>query len=285
MRELTADTIIRVRRPRPEPRKRELTGDTRIRLSQIADLKDWALEMAQDEAAPEGTVHHWSDGDHIKKNGKWVPVQRQEKEITMSMGTEPVQEKRCIQNFIEKHNKGVYPKTVEEFAKISNSDIYQPGKTKLTAYQSQLIETGIRRLKECTGNSFKHILIIRNPELAEHITVAQMHPKYPDTIMLNFTNNYWNDETQQKDYLSQTSTKDPAHPFLHEEGHRRTKPRIEEWEGDDAGFAFWLSNISRQSPAEFCAEYYAAKITNTKLKPKIRQEIADKLYEKYGGEL
>lgn len=36
MRELTADTIIRVRRPRPE-----LTGDTRIRLSQIKDLADW----------------------------------------------------------------------------------------------------------------------------------------------------------------------------------------------------------------------------------------------------
>ncbi len=41
MRELTGDTIIRVRRPRPEPRKRELTGDTRIRLSQIKDLADW----------------------------------------------------------------------------------------------------------------------------------------------------------------------------------------------------------------------------------------------------
>jgi hypothetical protein len=36
MRELTADTIIRVRRPRPE-----LTGDTRIRLSQIKDLAAW----------------------------------------------------------------------------------------------------------------------------------------------------------------------------------------------------------------------------------------------------
>lgn len=36
MRELTADTRIRIRRPRPE-----LTGDTRIRLSQIKDLAAW----------------------------------------------------------------------------------------------------------------------------------------------------------------------------------------------------------------------------------------------------
>lgn len=41
MRELTGDTIIRIRRSRPEPRKRELTGDTRIRLSQIKDLREW----------------------------------------------------------------------------------------------------------------------------------------------------------------------------------------------------------------------------------------------------
>lgn len=40
---LTGDTRIRVRRPRPLPRKRELTGDTRIRLSQIVDLLTWRL--------------------------------------------------------------------------------------------------------------------------------------------------------------------------------------------------------------------------------------------------
>lgn len=41
MRELTADTIIRVRRPLPLPRKRELTGETKIRLSQIKGLREW----------------------------------------------------------------------------------------------------------------------------------------------------------------------------------------------------------------------------------------------------
>ena len=98
MRELTADTIIRVRAPLPLPRKRELTGDTRIKLSQIVDLKDWALEFTQDEAAPEGTVHHWSDGDHIKKNGKWVPVEN--KKIASSKMRLKENKKESITNFV-----------------------------------------------------------------------------------------------------------------------------------------------------------------------------------------
>ena len=38
---LTAETRIRVRKPLPLPRKRELTGDTKIRLSQIKGLREW----------------------------------------------------------------------------------------------------------------------------------------------------------------------------------------------------------------------------------------------------
>ena len=41
MRELTADTRIRVRAPRKAPARKPLTGDTRIKLSQIKDLKEW----------------------------------------------------------------------------------------------------------------------------------------------------------------------------------------------------------------------------------------------------
>ena len=108
MRQLTAETRIRVRPSLPLPRKRELTGDTRIRLSQIVDLKDWALEMAQDEAAPEGAVHHWSDGDHVKKNGKWVPVQKktqkQEKHAERQLATRysPGTEKSHFSSYLEK---------------------------------------------------------------------------------------------------------------------------------------------------------------------------------------
>ena len=38
---LTAQTRIRVKAPLPLPRRRELTGETRIRLSQIVDLAAW----------------------------------------------------------------------------------------------------------------------------------------------------------------------------------------------------------------------------------------------------
>ena len=72
MRELTADTIIRVRRPRPEPRKRELTGDTRIRLDQIKELKPFYIiyftkplieDIRPDNSySPDGTKQ--KHGDH-----------------------------------------------------------------------------------------------------------------------------------------------------------------------------------------------------------------------------
>ncbi len=261
---------------------RQLTGDTKIRLSQIVDLKDWVLEMTQDEAAPDGTIHHWSDGDHVKKNGKWVPVSGA-KEVTMSVGNTPVKETSRIREFLTKHNKGVFPKTIEEFAKVTKSEIYNPEKSKLTVEQKTLINDGMKTLKEMTGSSFDNVLIIRNSKIVHKTTVAQMHPKYPGTIMINIRQGYWNNPAKRKFYLEQTSTKNPAHPFLHEEGHRRTKVKIKEWQGYDAGLAFFLSKIAMQSPEEFCAEYYAAKIAKVQL-GETRQKIADALYKKYGGE-
>ena len=103
MRELTAETVIRIKAPLPLPQKAArppLTGDTKIRLSQIVDLKDLALEMAQDEAAPEGAVHHWSDGYHIKKNGKWVPLEK--KEIKMAANGKATTQS-LTQKYFEEH--------------------------------------------------------------------------------------------------------------------------------------------------------------------------------------
>ena len=261
----------------------EMTGNTKIRLSQIVDFKDWVLEMTQDEAAPEGTIHHWSDGDHVKKNGKWVPVSGA-KEVTMSVGTTPVKEKSRIRDYLIKHNKGVFPDTIEGFAKITKSEIYNADKTKLSEEQKSLINDGIKTLKELTGSSFDNVLIIRNPDIVHKNTVAQMHPKYPGTIMININQGYWNDAEKRNEYLKQISTKKPAHPFLHEEGHRKTKVKIKQWQGNDRGLAFFLSPIAMQSPEEFCAEYYAAKKANVQLGA-TRQKIADELYKKYGGDV
>ena len=211
-----------------------------------------------------------------------MPVQNK-KEITMSMGPGPVKEKAYIQNFINKYNKGIYPETIEGFAKITKSEIYKPGSNKLTKDQESLINNGIKTLKQLTGSSFDNILIIRNPKLVNQSTVAQMHPKYPGTIMISINHQFWNNAELRKKYLEQTSTGNPAHPFLHEEGHRKTKVKIKEWQGIDCAKAFFsLGVIAMQSPEEFCAEYYAAKVTNS-IKDPARLKDAEALYNKYGG--
>jgi hypothetical protein len=69
MRQLTDDTVIRVKASRPP-----LTGDTRIRLRQIVDLKDWHDKLIKDfrDKTETGTVRRWSDGKlHEKTNKGW----------------------------------------------------------------------------------------------------------------------------------------------------------------------------------------------------------------------
>ena len=55
-----------------------LTADTKIRLSQIVDLKDWHAQLIQDKHGPKvetGTVRRWSDGKlHEKTNNGWRVV-------------------------------------------------------------------------------------------------------------------------------------------------------------------------------------------------------------------
>ena len=77
MRELSGSTIIRVKRPLPLPRKRKLTGETRIRLSQIKVLSDWYDQLAQDKhsKARIGEVRKWADGKlHEKMKHGWRKV-------------------------------------------------------------------------------------------------------------------------------------------------------------------------------------------------------------------
>lgn len=82
MRELTAETIIRVRRPCPEPRKRELSGDTRIRLSQIKDLREWVEDRhiyGMYEISPSTglmkTEHGWVVPPHLMAPGLQRPIE------------------------------------------------------------------------------------------------------------------------------------------------------------------------------------------------------------------
>ena len=70
---LTAETRIRVRAPRILPKKKELTGDTRIRLSQIKDLAAWAedrryqLGEISENTGLMKTAEGWVTPPHTKK--------------------------------------------------------------------------------------------------------------------------------------------------------------------------------------------------------------------------
>lgn len=69
MRQLTADTIIKIKSTRPE-----LTGDTKIRLSRVIGLKEWHDHLIQDfrDKTATGTVRRWSDGKlHEKTDKGW----------------------------------------------------------------------------------------------------------------------------------------------------------------------------------------------------------------------
>lgn len=283
MRELTADTIIRVRKPLPLPRKRELTGDTRIRLSQIVDLKDWALEMAQDEAAPEGTVHHWSDGDHVKKNGKWVPVQ-QGKESRMATTGRP-EKKSLTQSFFDKHYNGKVPKTkkeINQFIKDSGAEKYDP---KSRTPINRFTKRGMEVMKAITGGDFKTVLFIKNPEVIDSGTAAQVVRGMPGVLMINPENEYWKDPEARNDFVENyTSTKNIYHVFLHEDAHTKIKANKQEWDKGDRKRAGATSKLAKISPDEFCSEFYAKKKYLDKY-PDFGTITEDeiKLYEKYGG--
>lgn len=71
MRTLTADTKIKIRQPKPR-----LSGDTKIKLSQIKDLAAWIKD--KHSGAKVGDIHRWTDGtDHIKTAHGWKPVTKE----------------------------------------------------------------------------------------------------------------------------------------------------------------------------------------------------------------
>lgn len=73
---LTADTIIKVKQLLPLPRRRELTGETRIRLSQIVDLLTWRTTTTDEQGVESPDGAESPKGDKKKVGGQWkyVPV-------------------------------------------------------------------------------------------------------------------------------------------------------------------------------------------------------------------
>ena len=292
MRELTGDTRIRVRRPRPEPRKRELTGDTRIRLSQIADLKDWALEMAQDEAAPEGAVHHWSDGDHVKKNGKWVPVQKktqkQERpeERQLASRYNPSLDDSKFFAYIESlyGEKKCCP-SIKSFIKKSKAQVYKKDDPILTSNGTNIepeITNGLTKLKEVTGEQFDNVIILDTTKGMDGGIIGEVFDANPfrRTLLINKDSPYWTDEEFLKDFLEKTSTKIKEHVFFHEMGHKKFASLPHKWNNriEEEAIASQLSSIATRSPDELQSELYAGKHLGIKVDPEVIE-----LYERYGG--
>ena len=287
MRTLTADTIIKVKKPRPP-----LTGDTKIRLSQIVDLKDWALEMAQDEAAPDGTIHHWSDGDHIKENGKWVPFQnkmQKEEEHTerqLASRYEGAPEEGYLMAYIQQlYGDNHTCVSIKEFVKKSNAQEYKKGTPIITSTGENIeprITEGLQKLKELTGGEFDNVVILDSSKGMWEKTIAEVYPARPfnKSLLINKEHPYWIDERERAKLISNASTDLEEHLFLHEYAHRKLAPLPKKWDNDeDDIIASRLGNIATRSPDEFQSELYAAKHAGIN----IDKELID-LYERYGGD-
>ena len=102
MRQLTAETRIRVKVPLPLPRKRELTGETRIRLSQIVDFKDWRKYVKDEE--------DWDEAKHPRgqpdNSGQFAKVfcknlkeNQEDLQKTFDRANVPEEEKEVIQEY------------------------------------------------------------------------------------------------------------------------------------------------------------------------------------------
>ena len=288
MRQLTADTVIKVRTsPRPA-RRRELTADTKIRLSQIMDLKDWVLEMAQDEAAPDGTIHHWSDGDHVKKNGKWVPVQNEpnhhkERQFASRYTSEP--ETSTFSKYL-KDLYGEHPcQSVKSFIKKSGAVVYKKNKPVVTDSGKDIapdITEGLNKLKELTGVTFDHVLFLDGSKGINPNTIAEVFPVDPfkNTLLVNKEHPFWSSDVSQKSVLMHSSTGLKEHVFLHEAGHKELARLPDTWDNeDDEVIASQLSMYAVRSPDEFQSELYTRKHAGLE----VEEEIIE-LYERYGGD-
>lgn len=133
MRQLTADTVIRVKASRLP-----LTGDTRIRLRQIVDLKDWVED--KHDKADWGTVREWADGKmHVKTPHGWRLATQSEIKRARKVG--PIESytkasrikaktktKSTAQKMEKLVNKKEIHRAIEEFNNTKEEKLYDLGK-------------------------------------------------------------------------------------------------------------------------------------------------------------
>ncbi|MBR0487146.1 MAG: hypothetical protein IJJ70_05520 [Treponema sp.] len=120
MRLLTADTIIRVKQLLPLPRRRELTGDTRIRLSQIADLEGWV----EDQKYEIGQIST-KTGLLKTANGWVVPPSKTSWSVPRSLGAVAKVYTAKVDTAVSKGKSETY--TLKEGSKVKDIELIAKG--------------------------------------------------------------------------------------------------------------------------------------------------------------
>lgn len=245
-------------------------------------VTDQVWRETQDKAAPEGTVHHWSSGDHVKHNGKWEPV---EAGIEQTMSTKGEKRKSLCKEYFNKHYKGRIPSTKTEIKTFINDIKATEYNPKGTDVLNRITKRGLEELKKVTGGKFNNVIFTNNKEIIRKGTAAEIIRGMPSTILINPDNEYWKDTKKRLEFVKNcTSTKSIYHVFFHEEGHEKAKAKKNIWDPGDRRIAIKTSILAAIQPEDFCAELYAKKryierypdsgtITDDEIK----------LYEKYGG--
>lgn len=147
MRVLTADTIIRVRKPRPA-----LSGDTRIRLSQIKDLAQWVMDR-----------HKYRTGEISEKTG----LQKQ-----------PDGSWKPPAGSVEKDRHGIKIEKVSRLGNIDKKEFENPSR-------SFLLPALNKKFAHAIGKTNKKVL------LSKH-TIERMKTEHPEMNNSAMSKNYLN---------------------------------------------------------------------------------------------
>lgn len=120
---------------------RQLTADTKIKLSQIKDLADWHQQLVQDKHSParEGDVRQWADGKlHRKTKHGWETIKKQTKV-----------EGKFLESYSKTHRQRLHEKK-QRLAELAKRDAAKKRKIQIRKDQDNAV-------REAAKTDFKEI--------------------------------------------------------------------------------------------------------------------------------
>lgn len=227
--------------------------------------------LVTDQSWMETQDRKYKNGDISEKTGlqrfgpgDWREPNNSYEHRMGSNGKVVSKKKNYVGDYIKKHYPEGKP-SLEQLAADTGSTIYNPQNTDKL---SRFIKAGTKYLKFLTGGQFNAILLtesktVMNKEgteldegLIARTTIAQVNSDYPNVMMINTKHPYWKSKSKREEILKSASTNHKYHAFFHEMGHMTYSPK-RSLTKDDYDTVKSLSNVSIQSAAEYCAEYYA----------------------------